>query len=71
MSAGPLRALTVESLTEMLHDSKTDVTKQKLTEIDFSGENFQLETIENITIPANSPTARQIKISGQILIQNW
>jgi hypothetical protein len=50
MSAGPLRALTVESLTEMLHDSKTDVTKQKLTEIDFSGENFQLETIENITI---------------------
>ena len=50
MSAGPLRALTVEALTDMLHDSKTDVTKQKLTEIDFSGENFQLETIENITI---------------------
>ena len=39
MSA-PLRALTVEALTDLLHDSKTDVTKQKLSEIDFSGENF-------------------------------
>ena len=48
--AAPLRALTVEALTDLLHDSKTDVTKQKLSEIDFSGENFQLETIENITI---------------------
>ena len=45
-----MRALTVEALTDLLHDSKTDVTKQKLSEIDFSGENFQLETIENITI---------------------
>ena len=47
---GPLRALTVEALTDLLASKKTDVTKQKLTEIDFTSDKFRLETLENITI---------------------
>ena len=46
--SGPLRALTVEALTDLLASKKTDVTKQKLSEIDFSSDKFRLETLENI-----------------------
>ena len=39
-STGPLRALTVEALTDLLASKKTDVTKQKLTEIDLVVKNL-------------------------------